>query len=76
MRYMVFIVYVATSVALAFWALSDLVYGSTSFKKFGVRLLLCIVWPLALLSKAGRETLLFFGKEGETDDARGGDERP
>ena len=75
MRYLAFIIYVAGSVALAFWTLSDFVFGSTSVKKLLVRWVLCLVWPIALMSHAGRETLLFFGKEGDAD-ARGGDERP
>jgi len=73
MRYFVFIAYFGMSVALALWALSDFVYGTTAFKKLLVRWVLCLVWPLALLSHAGRETLLFFGKEGEKD---GGEQQP
>lgn len=67
MRYWAFILYAAGSIVLFLWALSDFVYGSTPLKKLAVRMVLCIVWPFALLSQAGRETLLFFGKEGNTD---------
>ena len=67
MRYYIFIAYWAISVVLVLWALSDCVYGSSSLKKLAVRVVLALIWPFALLSEAGRNTLIFFGKEGETD---------
>lgn len=74
MRYYLFILYVAISIVLALWALSDCVYGSSSFRKLAVRLVLCLIWPFALLSEAGRNTLIFFGREGDNDGGKQGSE--
>jgi hypothetical protein len=70
MRYWLFIAYVAISGVLMLWALSDCVYGSSSFKKLAVRMVLALIWPFALISNAGRDTLLYFGREGESDGGK------
>jgi hypothetical protein len=43
--------------ALILYCLSDSVFGNAGWSRFFRRLVLCFVWPLAVLSPAGRRVL-------------------
>lgn len=63
MRWRVFAVWAAITVVFMAIAVSDLLFGKSDAKKFGLRLALAVVWPLALLSSAGRELLFKSGRD-------------
>lgn len=63
MRWRVFAVWAAITVVFMAIAVSDLLFGKSDAKKFGLRLALSVVWPLALLSSAGRELLFKSGRD-------------
>lgn len=56
MRYL-FFPWAGITFALILYCLSDTVFGGGGMARLGWRLLLCFVWPLALLSPAGRRIL-------------------
>lgn len=62
MRWRLFAVWVAVTAVLILMAVSELVFGRGDLRRFGERVLLALVWPLALLSPAGRAKL--FGSGG------------
>jgi hypothetical protein len=64
MRYLPFALWGAITIVLILIALSDLLFGKSGVKLFGLRVALALVWPLALLSAAGRSILFrAVGKE-------------
>lgn len=56
MRYL-FFPWAGVTFALVLYCLSDVVFGGGGWARLGHRLLLCFVWPIALLSPAGRKAL-------------------
>jgi hypothetical protein len=64
MRYLPFALWGAITVVLILVALSDLVFGKSGIRLFGIRIALALIWPLAILSAAGRSILFrAVGKE-------------
>jgi hypothetical protein len=64
MRYLPFALWGAITVVLILVALSDLVFGTSGIRLFGIRIALALIWPLAILSAAGRSILFrAVGKE-------------
>lgn len=62
MRWRLFAVWLAVTAVLVLMALSEQLFGRGDLRRFGERVLLALVWPLALLSPAGRARL--FGSGG------------
>jgi hypothetical protein len=64
MRYLPFALWGAITIVLILIGLSDLIFGKSGLRLFGIRLLLAVIWPLAILSAAGRNILFrAVGKE-------------
>jgi len=64
MRYLPFALWGAITIVLILIALSDLIFGKSGLRLFGIRLALSVIWPLAILSAAGRNILFrAVGKE-------------
>jgi len=63
MRWRLFAAWVAVTVVLVLMAVSDCLFGKGDLKQLGERVLLALVWPLALLSAAGRARLFRTGRE-------------
>lgn len=64
MRYLPFALWGAITLALLLIALSDFLFGKSGAKLLGMRVGLAIIWPLAILSSAGRSILFrAVGKE-------------
>jgi hypothetical protein len=64
MRYLPFALWGAITIVLILIALSDLIFGKSGLRLFGIRLALAVIWPLAILSAAGRNILFrAVGKE-------------
>jgi hypothetical protein len=64
MRYLPFALWGAITIVLILVALSDLVFGKSGIRLFGLRIALSVIWPLAILSAAGRSILFrAVGKE-------------
>lgn len=61
MRWRIFALYVAITVVLMAICASDFFFGKGEGRKLGVRLGLCLIWPLAGLSRAGRDLLFKSG---------------
>lgn len=57
-RWMAFYLWLAISISLAGWALSEFIFGATSSKRLVLRILCALVWPIAMLSQSGRDFLL------------------
>lgn len=57
-RWAVFYVWIAVTLALGIWAFSEFIFGSTSGKRLVLRLLCSLVWPVAMFSESGRNFLL------------------
>jgi hypothetical protein len=57
MRYLPFALWGAITIVLVLIALSDFLFGKSGVKLFGLRIALALIWPLALLSSAGRSIL-------------------
>jgi hypothetical protein len=57
MRYLPFALWAAITVVLVLVALSDFLFGKSGAKLLGMRVLLSLIWPLAILSAAGRSIL-------------------
>ena len=62
MRYLPFTLWVAISVVLMVFAVSDHLFGKSSSRQLLKRIVLSLVWPLALLSSAGRAILFNAGR--------------
>jgi len=57
MRYLPFALWGAITIVLLLIAVSDLLFGKSGAKLFGMRVALALIWPLAVLSSAGRSIL-------------------
>jgi hypothetical protein len=57
MRYLPFALWAAITIVLVLIALSDFFFGKSGARLFAVRIGLALIWPLALLSSAGRSIL-------------------
>lgn len=57
MRWMLLPVWVAVTVILLVMVISSDLFAKKRDDKLGMRLLLCFIWPVALLTKAGRKVL-------------------
>jgi len=62
MRYVLFLVWVAVSLYLLVTAISDFLFGRHDAVRLAQRLGLALVWPLAILSEAGRAVLFTKGR--------------
>lgn len=62
MRWRIFSIWVAITVVIMAFAVSDFLFNKTDARRLGLRLALACVWPLALLSSAGRELLFRSGR--------------
>lgn len=56
LRYL-FFPWAGVTFALILYCLSDSIFGGGGWSRFGPRVLLSLVWPLALLSSGGRRIL-------------------
>ena len=64
MRYLPFALWGAITIVLILIAVSDLLFGKSGLKLFGMRVGLALIWPIAILSAAGRSILFrAVGKE-------------
>ena len=63
MRYAIFGVWFALSVAFIVMSLSAFFFGRRDVHRLAKRVALAVIWPLALLSTAGRSVLLDEGKD-------------
>ena len=63
MRWRIFAIWAAITVVIMAMALSDFIFNKSDARKLGLRLALAIVWPLALMSSAGRNLLFKSGRE-------------
>jgi len=63
MRWILFAVWVAVTVSIVLFALSDFIWGKGNLKKLGTYVALAFVWPLAALSKPGRDYLFNIWRE-------------
>jgi len=57
LRWKLFAIYFAGTVLLLMMALSAWLFGNSGFKLFMKRVGFCFIWPLAMLSKDGRNVL-------------------
>jgi hypothetical protein len=57
MRYLPFALWSAITIVLVLIALSDFLFGKSGVKLLGIRIGLALIWPLAILSAAGRSIL-------------------
>lgn len=63
MRWMLLPIWIAITAVLVIIVASDSLFAKKRDPRLGMRFLLCLVWPIALLTKAGRE-VLFKNSEG------------
>ena len=63
MRYAIFGVWFALSAAFIVMSLSAFFFGRRDVRRLAKRVALAVIWPLALLSTAGRSVLLDEGKD-------------
>lgn len=63
MRYLLFALYVSSLITMILMVLSDFFFGHSSGRDLGRRLLLVLVWPIAILSRAGRVILFNNGRD-------------
>jgi hypothetical protein len=62
MRARLIAAWVAVTVVLILMAVSDQLFGKSDLRRLGERILLALVWPLAILSPAGRSRLFRMGR--------------
>jgi hypothetical protein len=62
MRYLPFTLWAAVTVVFFVFALSDAFFGKANAKQTVVRMALAVFWPVALLSRSGRQLLLAAGR--------------
>jgi uncharacterized BrkB/YihY/UPF0761 family membrane protein len=62
MRWRLIAAWAAVTVVLIFMAISDHIFGVRDSSRLGQRLLLALVWPLAILSPSGRARLFSSGR--------------
>jgi hypothetical protein len=62
MRYLPFALWAAITVVLIAMSLSSFLFGSLQARQLAINVVLALVWPIALLSGAGRQALLQMGK--------------
>lgn len=63
MRWLPFVLWIAVTVVLIMVVLSDFLFGKGDAKRLGIRIALAFVWPLAALSRPGRDVLFKEGKK-------------
>lgn len=63
MRWIPFFLWVSGTIVLVLAIVSDFAFGDGNAKLLAKRLGLAIVWPLAALSKPGREILFNYGSK-------------
>ena len=65
LRWKLFPFYIAGTLVLLLMSLSAWLFGDSGFKLFAKRVGFCFIWPLAMLSKSGRNVLfeIVFKKE-------------
>jgi len=57
MRYILFVLWASITLFLLLSALSDFLFGRHDGRRLLQRVLLAVVWPVAILSAAGRDLL-------------------
>lgn len=62
MRYVLFVLWASVSVYLLVTAVSDFLFGRHDARRLAQRVALSLLWPLAILSEAGRTVLLTKGR--------------
>ena len=62
LRYLPLVVWLSITVVFVFMSLSQFLFGARDFGKLLRRLGLALVWPLAMLSSAGRRILMDEGR--------------
>lgn len=63
MRWLPFTLWAAITVVLVVIVISDFAFGKGDVKLLGKRMGLAFIWPLAALSRPGRDLLFNVGKE-------------
>lgn len=63
MRYLPFAIYAAVTVVILGIVLSDFFFGRADVKRLAIRVALAFIWPLAALSRPGRDLLFNTGRE-------------
>lgn len=61
MRYPILLL-IGVTFMFIMWSLSDLVFGGSGWRIFVRRLLLAVIWPLAILTASGRRVLFNYGE--------------
>jgi hypothetical protein len=63
LRYVPLAIWFALTIAFVAMSLSQFLFGARDWHRLGRKLGLSLVWPLALLSSAGRRILLDEGRD-------------
>jgi len=62
-RWWIFDIWFSITVLFVLIAISTFVFAKDGWKRLGMRVMLAVVWPFAMLSRAGRNLLFKVGEK-------------